>query len=96
MGILRGYAIRSATRLEAKWGHDLCDLDLQPLTLTFCIGIISVIANYSWKYQDDTLVFLYAIDSSLKHWRINYIYDEPLYGGFTIRIQFYSVLQYHG
>ena len=37
----------------AKWGHDLCDLDLWPLTLTFCMYITSVIGNYSWKFHDD-------------------------------------------
>ena len=32
----------------------LCDLDLWPLTLLFCIDIISVIGNHSWKLHDDT------------------------------------------
>ena len=39
----------------AKWGHDLCDLDLWPLTLTFCMDIMSVDGNNSWKFQDDTM-----------------------------------------
>ena len=39
----------------AKWGHDLCDLDLWPLTLTFCMDITSVIGNYSCKFNDDTM-----------------------------------------
>ena len=39
----------------AKWGHDLCDLDLWPLTLTFCMDITSVIGNYSWKFHEDTI-----------------------------------------
>ena len=38
----------------AKWGHDLCDLDLWPLTLTFCI--MSVNGNNSWKFQDGTMM----------------------------------------
>ena len=39
----------------AKWGHDLCDLDLWSLTLTFCTDIMSVDGNNSWKFQDDTM-----------------------------------------
>ena len=35
-----------------KWGHDLCDLDLWPLTLTFCMDITFVNGNNSWKFQD--------------------------------------------
>ena len=40
----------------AKWGHDLCDLDLWPLTLNFCMDITSVIGNNSWKFHDDKMV----------------------------------------
>ena len=44
----------------AKWGHDLCDLDLWPLTLTFCMDIMSVNGNNSWKiswwYDDRNIV----------------------------------------
>ena len=29
----------------AKWGHDFCDLDLWPLTLTFRMDIASVNGN---------------------------------------------------
>ena len=39
----------------AKWGHDLCDLDLLPLTFTFCMDITSVNGKNSWKFQDDTI-----------------------------------------
>ena len=39
----------------AKWGQDLCDLDLWPLTLAFCMDITSVNGDYSWKFQDDTM-----------------------------------------
>ena len=39
----------------AKWGHDLCDLDLWHLTLTFCMDITSVIGNHSCKFHDDTM-----------------------------------------
>ena len=40
----------------AKLGVDLCDLDLWPLTLTFCMDVTSVIGNKSWKFHDDTMV----------------------------------------
>ena len=33
--------------------YDLCDLDLWPLTLTFCMNITSVNGNNSWKFLDD-------------------------------------------
>ena len=39
-----------------KLGCDLCDLDLWPLTLTFCMDITSVIGNNSWKFPDDTMI----------------------------------------
>ena len=39
----------------AKWGHDLCDLDLWPLTLNFYMEIMSVNGNNSWKFQDDMM-----------------------------------------
>ena len=34
----------------AKWGHDLCDLDLWHLTLTSCMGINFVNDN---NFDDD-------------------------------------------
>ena len=37
----------------AKLGFDLCDLDLWPLTLIFCVDIISVNGNNSWKFHDE-------------------------------------------
>ena len=40
----------------AKLGVDLCDLDLWPLTLTFCMDITSVIDNNSWKWYDDMML----------------------------------------
>ena len=40
----------------AKWGHGLCDLDLWPMTLTFCMDITSAIDNNSWKFRDDTMM----------------------------------------
>ena len=39
----------------AKLGHDLCDLDLWPLTLTFCMGITFGTGNISEKIHDDTM-----------------------------------------
>ena len=40
----------------AKLGVDLCDLDLWPLTLTFCMDITSDHSNNSWKFHDDTMM----------------------------------------
>ena len=39
-----------------KLGCDLCDLDLWPLTLTFCMDVTSVTGNNSWKFHDDTMM----------------------------------------
>ena len=39
----------------AKLGFDLCDLDLWPLTLTFCMDLTFVIGNNSWKFHDDMM-----------------------------------------
>ena len=39
-----------------KFGCDLCDLDLWPLTLTFCMDLTLVIGNNSWKFHDDTMM----------------------------------------
>ena len=39
--------------LQAKLGADLYDLDLWPLTLTFCMDVTSVIGKNSWKFHDD-------------------------------------------
>ena len=40
----------------AKLGVALCDLDVWPLTLTFCRDVTSVIGNNSWKFHDDTMM----------------------------------------
>ena len=37
----------------AKLGFDVCDIDLWPLTMTFCMDITSVNNNNSWKFHDD-------------------------------------------
>ena len=39
-----------------KLGYDLFDLDLWPLTLTFCMDITFVIGNNVWKFHDDTMM----------------------------------------
>ena len=39
----------------AQIWFDLCDLDLWPLTLTFCMDITFGQGNMSWKFDDDTL-----------------------------------------
>ena len=39
-----------------KLGFGLCDLDLWHLTLTFCMDLILVIDNNSWKFHDDTMM----------------------------------------
>ena len=46
-------------RRNASWvklGRDLCDLDLWPLTLTFCTDVTFVIGNNFWKFHDDTMM----------------------------------------
>ena len=40
----------------AKLGCDLCDLDLWPLTLTFCMDVTLVRGDNSWKFHDDTMM----------------------------------------
>ena len=40
----------------AKMGYDPYDLDLWPLTLTFCTDVSSVIGNHSWKFHEDTVI----------------------------------------
>ena len=39
-----------------KLGCDLCDLDLWPLTLTFCMDVSFVTGNNSWKFHDDMMM----------------------------------------
>ena len=39
----------------AKFSFDVCDLDLWPPTLTFCMDIIFVTGNIFWKFHDDTM-----------------------------------------
>ena len=45
-------------RKRSNWGKiyfDLCDFDLRPLTLTFCMGITFVNGNNSSKFHGDTM-----------------------------------------
>ena len=37
-------------------GGDLCDLDIWPLTVTFCIDVTAVIGSNSWTFHDDTMM----------------------------------------
>ena len=39
-----------------KLGCDLCDLDLWPLTLTFCMDVTFVTGNNAWKFHDDSMM----------------------------------------
>ena len=39
-----------------KLGCDLCDLDLWPLTLTFCMDLTLVIGYNAWQFHDDTMM----------------------------------------
>ena len=39
-----------------KLGLDLCDLDLWPRTLTFCMDLTVVIGNNSLKFHDDMMM----------------------------------------
>ena len=41
---------------NGKLGRDLCDLDLWPLTLTFCTDLTLVLGDISWKFHDDTMM----------------------------------------
>ena len=45
----------------AKLGVGLCDLDLWPMTLTFCMDLTFVIGNNSWKFHDGTMIGTYII-----------------------------------
>ena len=49
------YSIWSYGFETARLCFDLCDLDLWPLTLTFCTDITPVNGNNSWKFHDDTM-----------------------------------------
>ena len=39
-----------------KLGCDLCDLDLWPLTLNFCMELTLVLGDNSWNFHDDTMM----------------------------------------
>ena len=45
-------------RKHPDWGticFDFCELDLWPLTLTFCMDIAFINGDKSWKFHDDTM-----------------------------------------
>ena len=54
--------IISSSYMNSSWSYGpetvfyLCDLDIWPLTLTFCKNLTSVICNNSWKFHDDTMM----------------------------------------
>ena len=57
--------IISSSYVNSNWSYspetvklvcDLCDLDLWPLTLTFCMDLTLAIGNNSWKFHDDTMM----------------------------------------
>ena len=50
--IQTGVTVRKRPNWD-KICFDLCDLDLWPLTMTFCVDIILVNGNNSWNFHDD-------------------------------------------
>ena len=63
--LLQALCIISSSYVNSNWsyspetvklGFDLCELDLWPLTLTFCMDLTFVIGNNSRKYHDDTMM----------------------------------------
>ena len=46
----------SYSPVTVKLGCDLCDLDLWPLTLIFCMDLTLVIGNNYRKFHDDTMM----------------------------------------
>ena len=48
--------IQTGVRVRKRLSWVLTDLDLWPLTLTFCMDITSVHGNNSWKFHDDTMM----------------------------------------
>ena len=39
-----------------KLCFDLCDLDIWPVNLTFCMDLTLVIGNKFWKFHDDAMM----------------------------------------
>ena len=61
----RAICIISSYHMNSNWsyspetvklGCDLCNLDLWPPTLTFCMDVILVLGDNSWKFHDDTMM----------------------------------------
>ena len=62
----------------AKLGVDLCDLDLWPLTLTFCMDITSYHGNNSWKFQDDTMMGTWWTRQIWGIWKLRPAYSPQM------------------
>ena len=54
--IISSSYVNSIWSYSPETGYDLCDLDLWPMTLTFCMNITSVICNNSWQFRDDAMM----------------------------------------
>ena len=61
---LQALCIISSSYVNSNWSYspetakmvfDLCDRDLWPMTLDFCMDITFVNGNNSWKFHDDTM-----------------------------------------
>ena len=62
---LNWICIISSSYVNSNWSYspetvklsfDLCDFDLWPLTLTFCMDVTFVTDNNSWKFHDDRMM----------------------------------------
>ena len=63
LGIIKLYAsfhhhmwIQTGVAVQKGLGCDLCDLDLWPLTLAFCMDLTLVLGDNSWNFLDDTMM----------------------------------------
>ena len=99
---IKHFCIISSSYVNSNWsysqetvklGYDLCDLDLWPMTLTFCMDITSVIGNNSWKFRDDTMKRVWQTDGRTdrqtdrrKDWTIHRAAWSQLKTQNTIRI----------
>ena len=74
---------------------DLCDLDLWPLTLIFCMAITLIIGNNYWKLYDDTMTgTLRKRHDMLMHWCYIFLALTHQYTGQVtkLRLSCYLVL----
>ena len=63
---------------KVKLGVDLCDLDLWPLTLTFCMDVTFVIGNNSWKFHDDTMIGTWWTRQIWGIWKLRPAYSPEM------------------